>query len=286
MKSNFYQSDLHSLAKVHTSLTQGASKASHEPGVKAHSNHAAPTSAHGFTPLRPAGPLAGEETAHAIHKAMTARTFRREHPRSLDGFLKQITAAVSREVPVPFLLYWGKGDRDAVSEAEQKALGLLNVLKERIQSVYPGGSQFTIILTDTHALLNGYPVDGIRDYQNSLQSLVQTQGMTLVPMSQIAEIDIENLIREAQNVTIDSVLFPMLLDMCRKHFHRGQDFEGGAKMYFLANQREKSFVGEKYPGHVFLTYNASSLDALLPDALPIFHMYSIKRGISAKPWFI
>jgi hypothetical protein len=41
-----------------------------------------------------------------------------------------------------------------------------------------------------------------------------------------------------------------------------------------------------YPRSVFITFNGSEVRDLFPDSLPVFYMYSLKRGFSVKPWFI
>jgi L-tyrosine isonitrile synthase len=35
-----------------------------------------------------------------------------------------------------------------------------------------------------------------------------------------------------------------------------------------------------------ITFNTSALRALLPLHLPVFYMYSMRRGLSVKPWFV
>ena len=226
------------------------------------------------------------EAAHAIFEVMNARSLRRER-LEVERLLGPIMAATGRNVPVHFLLYWGKGDRNAVCGAEQQALELLRTLAERIQSVYPPGARFTAVFTDTHARLNGYAAEGSRDYRRSLESLVRTLGlgMEVIPMSRLVDMDLAALTREAGDVSIEPALFDMLTAMCRKHYLRSDDYALGAKAYYLENQREKEIVGRFFPLHVFLTYNASGLDALLPSALPIYRMWPAKRGVSVKPWF-
>jgi hypothetical protein len=41
-----------------------------------------------------------------------------------------------------------------------------------------------------------------------------------------------------------------------------------------------------FPHSIFITFNGSRLRALFPEHLPIFYMYSLRRGFSAKPWFV
>ena len=52
------------------------------------------------------------------------------------------------------------------------------------------------------------------------------------------------------------------------------------------NMREKRAVELEFPNAVFITFSGSELRELFPAAMPIFYMYSVRKGISVKPWFI
>ena len=216
-----------------------------------------------------------DKTARAILDVFNARAFRREHPASLDRLFAHILVAVSRNAPVLFLMYWGKGNRNAIGEPEQRAMALLGALTERIQAVYPAGAHFTFLFTDNHAVLNGYSIEGVRDYQNSVKSLAQTQGMKLFPMSQFVELNLDSLTREAGNVHIDPALFPILLCMCSKHFKSSENYELGARMYYLQNQREKEIVGEISQITSFLLITGAASILCFPLRCPL--------GISGRP---
>jgi hypothetical protein len=49
---------------------------------------------------------------------------------------------------------------------------------------------------------------------------------------------------------------------------------------------EKRAVESVDPHSIMITFNTSALRALLPAALPVFYMYSMRRGLSVKPWFV
>jgi hypothetical protein len=52
------------------------------------------------------------------------------------------------------------------------------------------------------------------------------------------------------------------------------------------NMAEKRAVEFAFPHSIFITFNGSELRRLLPEGLPIFFMYSLRRGFSTKPWFL
>jgi hypothetical protein len=52
------------------------------------------------------------------------------------------------------------------------------------------------------------------------------------------------------------------------------------------NMIEKQAVEAAFPEAIFVTFNGSGLRTLFPDRMPIFYMYSIRRGVAVKPWFM
>jgi hypothetical protein len=62
--------------------------------------------------------------------------------------------------------------------------------------------------------------------------------------------------------------------------------EQGALIYYRTNLVERVAVELAFPHSIFLTFNGSEFRGLFPEHLPIFYMYSLRRGISIKPWFL
>ena len=52
------------------------------------------------------------------------------------------------------------------------------------------------------------------------------------------------------------------------------------------NLIEQRVVERAFPGSIFVTFNGSDLRSLFPTQLPIFYMYSLRRGVAVKPWFL
>ena len=71
---------------------------------------------------------------------------------------------------------------------------------------------------------------------------------------------------------VDVVVFSHL------HF----DHAGGA----LTAHRPDHEPELAFPNAVFITFNGSEFRCLFPDRMPIFYMYSLKRGVAVKPWFL
>jgi hypothetical protein len=62
--------------------------------------------------------------------------------------------------------------------------------------------------------------------------------------------------------------------------------EEGALKYYRANMIERRAVEAVYPHSIMVTFNTSALRALLPASLPVFYMYSMRRRLGVKPWFV
>jgi L-tyrosine isonitrile synthase len=60
----------------------------------------------------------------------------------------------------------------------------------------------------------------------------------------------------------------------------------GALTYLRMNLIEQRVVERAFPGSIFITFNGSKMRCLFPKQLPIFYMYSLRRGVSIKPWFL
>ena len=70
-------------------------------------------------------------------------------------------------------------------------------------------------------------------------------------------------------------------------WYRGEGSpEEGARRYYDMNMVEKQVIELFFPSSIFATFNGREHRDLFPDKLPIFFMYSLKRGTSVKPWFL
>jgi hypothetical protein len=77
-----------------------------------------------------------------------------------------------------------------------------------------------------------------------------------------------------------------LAESARKWYRGEGTAEQGALQYYRMNMVEKRAVEIAFPRAIFITFNGSDLRSLFPTRLPIFFMYSLRRGMSVKPWFV
>lgn len=225
-------------------------------------------------------------SAETILKTFNTRSFKREQPENPELMLEIISDALAREQPVPFVLYWGKGPRAVLGEPELKCLEYLAAINERIRTVHPAGARITLIFTDTHAELNGHAPWSISSYFEALTEGATARGFEIHLLSRLmAAMDINPLAECARQMPTPELL-EILYGCAAKWFRGDGTIEEGAIRYYQANMIEKQVVERTFPRSIFITFNGHEMRSLFPVGLPIFYMFSVRRGISAKPWFL
>ena len=200
--------------------------------------------------------------------------------------MRIIADAVARQAPIPFVLYWGKGPRHEAAAPETQCLDFLATLASRVKAVYSPGAALTLILTDTHAELNGHCRQDIERYFDEIRFAAEQRGFDTCWLGQ--------LVKAAGNVGIAAPLeeavtaetLSSLIASAEKWYHGGGTSQEGALTYLRMNLIEQRVVERAFPGSIFVTFNGSDLRSLFPTQLPIFYMYSLRRGVAVKPWFL
>jgi hypothetical protein len=230
-------------------------------------------------------PSAQHRAVDNVLRAFNTWAFKREQPSDPDLMREHVATAVARRVPVPFVLYWGKGPRRAVASPDIQCLNYLASMTERISKVYGPGASVTLVCTDTHALHNGHSPQAIQDYYAGIVSAAAARGFascrlgSLSPMN--ALVAMGAVVEDIPSDTLRSLI------QAAERWYQGDDTpEQGARRYYMMNMLEKRAIEVAYPDAIFITFNGSAYRQLFPDAMPIFYMYSIKRGVAVKPWFM
>jgi hypothetical protein len=155
-----------------------------------------------------------------------------------------------------------------------------------VKAVYSPGAALTLILTDTHAELNGHCRQDIERYFDEIRFAAEQRGFDTCWLGQ--------LVKAAGNVGIAAPLeeavtaetLSSLIASAEKWYHGGGTSQEGALTYLRMNLIEQRVVERAFPGSIFVTFNGSDLRSLFPTQLPIFYMYSLRRGVAVKPWFL
>jgi hypothetical protein len=221
-----------------------------------------------------------------VLKSFNSWAFKREQPDSPDLLRRRVAAAAAREQPIPFVLYWGRGPRTAMAEPEILCFQYLEAMNERIKGAYAPGAAFTLICTDTHAQLNGYDAASTDGYFETVCATARARGFATRSLSQIVESTRERLDQAQADAAPPPHVLNALIASAEKHYHGGGAAEHGAVRYFRNNMLEKQAVEHAFPEAIFITFNGSELRPLFPDGMPVFFMYSLRRGVGVKPWFM
>jgi len=102
------------------------------------------------------------------------------------------------------------------------------------------------------------------------------------------------LVRAAGNLATAALLeevvseetVALLVASAQKWYRGGATPQEGAMSYLRLNLIEQRVVERAFLHAIFITFNGSELRSLFPRQLPIFYMYSLRRGASVKPWFL
>ena len=221
-----------------------------------------------------------------ILRSFNTWAYKREQPSDPQLLLQFVAHAVAREEPIPMLFYWGKGLRCMVDEHDIKCMDFLDSLAHRVAAAYPPGAAMRLILTDTHARLNGHAEACIHNYFSEVETEARRRNYACSRLSAL----VEETQAKAEDYTLGDVIPADMLDkLCAsalKWYFGGTSAEQGAVIYFHMNMIEKRAVEIAFPDAIFATFNSSKFRILFPRRLPIFYMYSLQRGVSVKPWFL
>lgn len=209
--------------------------------------------------------------------------FKREKPSDPVLLEAAVATAVLRGAPIPFVLYWGKGPRQTVCDAEPTCLAYLTSMARRIDEKYAPGAVFDIVFTDTHARLNGHSERAVQAYFRSVEHIADPILFRSHRLSEVvAYLGGEPpMAEQPDDETLEK------LQRCAAKWFRGEGSpEEGARRYFSMNMVEKRAIEKAFPKSIFVTFNGSEYRCLFPETMPIFYMYSMKKGFAVKPWFI
>jgi hypothetical protein len=225
-------------------------------------------------------------SAETVLRSFNTWAFKREQPADTQLMLRMISELIALGGPIPFVLYWGKGPRRRLGEPDIECLDYLGALARRVHEAYKPGAVFKLIFTDTHAQLNGHAPDSVREYFAEVGTHAGERGFETCFLSELTRsAEAETNLAAAEEIVPEETL--QRLSTSARKWYRGDGTAGqGALKYYQMNMIEKRAVELAFPRSIFVTFNGSDLRSLFPDRLPIFYMYSLRRGFSVKPWFL
>jgi L-tyrosine isonitrile synthase len=224
--------------------------------------------------------------AKAVLRSFNTWSFKREQPSDPALLLRVVAEAVAAHEAVPFVLYWGKGPRHQARAPEIECLDYLGALTARIKAAYAPGAALRLILTDTHAALNGHAAENMARYFGEVEVLAGERGMTACRLSELVAAAGQDVVNEAAADCASPETLASLAVSAAKWYRGAASPEQAALDYYRMNMVERRVVERSFPRSVFITFNGGKLRSLFPENLPIFYMYSLRRGLAVKPWFL
>jgi hypothetical protein len=223
--------------------------------------------------------------AERILKSFNSRAVRREQPSDPQLMLKIIAEATAAQAPIPFVLYWGKGPRGAIDRHDIECLDFLAAFARRIRESYAPGAAMTVIFTDTHAELNGHEASSIRSYFGDIEAGALKRGFDTCWLGELLGVA-EAAAGPIEPRDVPKELEARLSASAKKWYRGGGSAEEGARKYYQINMAELRAVELAFPRAIFITYNSPDFRSLCPAQLPVFYMYTLRRGYRIKPWFL
>lgn len=221
-----------------------------------------------------------------ILQAFNTWSFKREQPDDREKLQAAVRRAVAAERPIRFVLYWGKGPRHRPADPEFHCLDFLSAMTGRINEIYGHGAAFLLVFTDTHAALNGHQPLHIDAYFDAVAHRAEAHGFSSVRLSALVDrYDPHGAWRPVAAPRHEPV-FHALINSATKWYDGSGGPEDGAEKYFLLNMQERRVLDAAFPNDIFVTFNGRNMRSLFPSKMPIFYMYSVKRGVAVKPWFM
>jgi hypothetical protein len=276
-----------SVAMTHLLLQQPDSKDTAPRGGASH-----PAESDGLTvrrpvtkpshPTRPKGKVTPEKVLHAFN----TWAFKREQPDDALIMLQVISRSMALGEPIPFVLYWGKGPRASMGAPEKECLKYIASLAGRVYDAYSPGATVKLIFTDTHAELNGHSQSSIWAYFAEIEACARSLGFGHCWMSHLTPAAKALDAKDPHDDPIpDDAILAQLVTSAAKWYHGAETPQRAALAYYRLNMVEKRAVEIAFPHSIFITFNGGRLRSLFPKRMPIFYMYSLRRGVSIKPWF-
>jgi L-tyrosine isonitrile synthase len=232
-------------------------------------------------------PVAASKTAIAdrILKSFNTWSYKREQPSDVSLMQSCVEIAIAAKKPVPFVLYWGKGPRTHLAAPDLQCLDYIAAMQKRIHESYVQSASFTLLMTDTHAHLNDHPRTQVQAYFEAVEQAAAIRGFRCRSLSDVVHA-LPPGTHPVSPQPPPADVFDTLTASAGKWYGGLGSAAEGAALYFKANMLEKRAVEQQYPDTIFVTFNNSQHRVLFPDSMPIFYMYSMKKGVAVKPWFL
>jgi hypothetical protein len=208
-----------------------------------------------------------------------------------DSIAQKILADhIAQQAPIPFVGFWGVGDKPSADAIDNKYLDELNSIRQSVQRQYEPGTSITIIMADLHGQFNGF-IEKAED-NNSSSYLAQIAKTLAEQNFQVAWLrdlyrkyslqlpNINDPIKFFDNYfsrsEVDAIYSKHKERYVRSaNSHHQHDIDPKQAAYYYVEMRlnEREMLQREY-SHSFLLINGTKMasEPLLPKSMPILYL--------------
>jgi len=218
--------------------------------------------------------------------------FRRVPPPWLRMLTERLRVAALDGQRLHFILEWGLGINAKWGRADSDALRHAMNTADSVAQLVGCEGDLILVVTDTHAAINGLAESQWRNYadaliSNSAQHHVATEMLSSVVGGALYDGDYDILDRLIDaDVTWSSLTPFQREELERRATMRSLSAEpqSVAKRYAQASIVEGATIRAKWPSAIGLTYHTTNFGFLVPP-LPTVFMFVEPGRVIARPWF-
>lgn len=209
-----------------------------------------------------------------ISTILKSRKYNKYPTPNLELLISQVEKKINSFENIGMIGYWGLTDKKKCDNRDKELLDMFDEMNERIKKIYSPGTYIDILISDKHAMMNGY--ENFQGYKQELLNLFDNYS----------NINPRLLSEITKDVSISTKhepsekLLKSLLKGASKHYN-GSPVKG-AITYFKTRKAESILIDTFFSSHIYFTHNPPSHYEFQPS-LPILYLKSGSRG-SHPPW--
>lgn len=221
-----------------------------------------------------------------IIRTLTAKKYCRDYPNDILQIMGSIKYSLSKKQNINLIGFWGASNKTAFGISESKLIEQLSNLRTELR-LYCKGVSVTFLLSDMHAIMNGYDAKKVKLYLSLVKKELTNKDIRSFFLSDLWKkwgISKDKINKAANSTEIhDSQVYKRLIAQSQKHFSLGEEAEG-AKVYYTMRTIENSFIEKYFLNSILFSYSDSKSSGFLPD-MPTLFFYTTKRDDNNLPWF-
>lgn len=221
-----------------------------------------------------------------IINTLTTKKYCRDYPYNIPRIIDLIKKALSKKQKINLIGFWGASNKTTFGDSERKLIEQLLKLRKELKP-YCNGFSITFLLSDMHAILNGYDAKKVNLYLSLVKKELSKKNIDTLFLSDLWKkwgITKDKIVKTANKTEIlSNHIYKRLVQQSQKHFSAGDKTEG-VKIYYAMRKIENSFIEVKFMNSILFSYTDSKSSEFLPD-LPTLFFYTTKRDENNLPWF-